>query len=137
VDDALGRRPDAIVASGGDGTISAVASRLVNQEIPMGILPTGTLNHFAKDLGIPLDLAGACGVIAAGRVRQVDVGKVNDRTFINNASIGLYPHMVKKRDEIRERLGRGKFVAMFFAFLTVFRRYPTVRVRINTPAAAV
>ncbi len=136
IEDALARKPDAIVASGGDGTVSAVASRLVNQEIALAVLPTGTLNHFAKDLGIPLDLEGAVRVIAAGHVRRVDVGEVNGQTFINNASIGLYPHMVKKRDEIQDRLGHGKYAAMFFAILSVFRRYPAVNVRINLPEVA-
>jgi diacylglycerol kinase family enzyme len=136
IEDAMALRPDAIVASGGDGTVSAVAGRLVNEEIALAVLPTGTLNHFAKDLGMPMDLEGAARVIAAGNVRRIDVGEVNGQRFINNASIGLYPHIVRKRDEIRERLGHGKFVAMFFAMMAVFKRYPAVSVRINLPEVA-
>jgi diacylglycerol kinase family enzyme len=90
----------------------------------------GTLNHFAKDLGLPLDLADAARVIATGRPRPIDVAAVNDRVFVNNSSIGLYPHVVRHRDQMRERLGRGKWLAMFLAIIAVFRRFPLVRVRL-------
>jgi len=124
---------DGIVAAGGDGTISAVASALSGSDVPLGILPTGTLNHFARDLHIPVDLIGAARVIGAGNIRQVDTGEVNGTTFINNASIGLYPHMVSHRDDQRQKLGRGKWIAMFLAALTVLRRYPLVHVVLDTP----
>ena len=83
-----------IIAAGGDGTMSAVAGELAESKAAMGILPLGTLNHFARDLGIPNDLGEAAKLIAAGHTRQVDVADVNGRTFVNNASIGLYPLMV-------------------------------------------
>jgi diacylglycerol kinase family enzyme len=123
-------RPDALVAAGGDGTIGAVAAALVGHPTPLGILPLGTLNHFAKDLRIPLDLAGAARVIAGGHARAVDVADVNGRAFINNASIGLYPQLVATRDLVQRRFGIGKWGAMFFAGLSVFRRHPNLRVRI-------
>ena len=122
---------DAIVAAGGDGTVSAVAAALVGRKLPLGILPTGTMNHFARDLGLPLALASAAGVIAAAHVVSVDVAQVNGRVFINNSSIGLYPQIVHERETLRQRLGRGKWIAMLTAILSVFRRYPTVRVRIG------
>lgn len=125
---------DGIVAAGGDGTLSAVASGLAGSNIPLGVLPTGTLNHFARDLRIPVDLAGAARVIGAGNIRQIDTGQVNGMTFINNASIGLYPHMVSHRDNQRQKLGRGKWLAMFLAALSVLRRYPLVNVVLGTPA---
>jgi diacylglycerol kinase family enzyme len=120
-----------IVAAGGDGTQSAVAAALAGTDTPMGVLPMGTLNHFAKDLGVPLDLAEAARVIATGRPRRIDVAAVNDRVFVNNSSIGLYPRVVKHRDEMREQLGHGKWYAMFLAILAVFRRFPLVRVRLS------
>jgi diacylglycerol kinase family enzyme len=139
-------KADAVVAAGGDGTVSAAAGVLMGTNIPLGVLPLGTLNHFAKDLAIPLTLAEAAKVIAAGNVRAVDVGEVTaaepasnarvTRTFINNASIGLYPHMVSKRERQQERLGRGKWVAMLAALLSVFRRYPVIEVILNTPELA-
>lgn len=119
-----------IVAAGGDGTQSAVAAALAGTGATMGVLPMGTLNHFAKDLGIPLDLADAARVIAGGQPRAIDVAAVNDRVFVNNSSIGLYPHVVRHRDEMRERLGHGKWLAMFLAVIAVFRRFPLVRVRL-------
>ncbi|HEV8607562.1 MAG TPA: diacylglycerol kinase family protein [Tepidisphaeraceae bacterium] len=128
---ALSERPDAIVAGGGDGTVSGVASVLAHSDIPMGILPLGTLNHFARDLAIPIDLEGAIGIIAAGHVQSIDLARVNDRTFINNSSIGLYPQVVRDRDEQRLRLGRGKWLAMLIATLNALRRFPVLNVRIG------
>jgi diacylglycerol kinase family enzyme len=119
-----------IVAAGGDGTQRAVAAALAGTGATMGVLPMGTLNHFAKDLGIPLDLAGAARVITSGRPRPIDVAAVNGRVFVNNSSIGLYPHVVRHRDQMRERLGHGKWLAMFLAIIAVFRRFPLVRVRL-------
>jgi len=123
---------DAIVAAGGDGTINAVASALAGADRAMGILPAGTLNHFAKDLGLPLTLEEAARTIAAARTMNVDVGEVNGRCFVNNSSIGLYPHVVVKRDREMNRLGLGKWAALFRAWLAIFRRFPTVRVKLAT-----
>jgi diacylglycerol kinase family enzyme len=146
VDEARRGKADAIVAAGGDGTVSAAAAALAGTGVPLGVLPLGTLNHFAKDLGIPPTLAEAAKVIAARNARAVDVGEVTaaepdsgarvTRTFINNASIGLYPHMVSKRERQQERLGRGKWVAMLAAVVSVFRRYPVIEVILNTPELA-
>src|SRR3954447_6264864 len=94
---APGGKVAGVVAAGGDGTVSAVASALAGTDRVMGVLPAGTLNHFAKDLRLPLTLADAARVIAAARTTGVDVGEVNGRCFVNNSSIGLYPHVVVKR----------------------------------------
>lgn len=136
IEGALAVHPDAVIAAGGDGTVSSVARALVHRDIPLGVIPSGTLNHFARDLGFSRDWRLAVGELAAATVRTVDVAEVNGEVFINNASIGIYPHIVTKRDQIRERLGRGKFIAMLLACLGVFRRYPTVDVRINSPQLA-
>ena len=134
---AAGQSPDALVAAGGDGTVSTVAAAVAETGIPLGVLPTGTLNHFARDLGLPADLEGAAAVLAAGKSRAVDVAEVNGRCFINNSSIGLYPHIVRRRDGLRQRLGRGKSFAMVIAVLSVFRRYPRVHVRIDVAGQVV
>ncbi len=128
---------DAIVAAGGDGPVNAVAAAVVDTDLPLGVLPMGTLNHFAKDLGLPQRLADAARVIAAGRTAAVDVGDVNGRAFVNNSSIGLYPHIVSKRERGQERLGYGKWLAMLLAALSIFRRYPVVKVVIDTGDRAV
>src|SRR6185437_11967871 len=80
-----------LIVGGGDGTIGAAASALAGTETTLGILPLGTLNHFARDLGIPSDLQEAAELIARKTDRRVDVGEMNDRIFINNSAIGLYP----------------------------------------------
>ena len=124
-------KPPLIVAGGGDGTISAVASALAGTGIALGILPLGTLNHFARDLGVSLDIPQAVRDIAAGRTHEVDVGEVNGRVFVNNSSMGLYPHMVHQRDKRRRLLGVGKWRAMLWASLKVLRWYPFVDVSLN------
>lgn len=123
-----------LIAAGGDGTIRCVASVVVGTGTVLGVLPAGTLNHFARDLGIPTDLRDAVRVLAAGRVREVDVGDVNGRLFLNNSSIGLYPMLVERREQERHRLRLGKWVAMLLAFVSLFRRYPRVRVTMEDPA---
>ncbi len=122
---------DVIIAAGGDGTVSAVASALVGTNKTLGVLPTGTLNHFAKDLRIPLDLEAAVRTTTEGRVTSVDAAEVNGRIFINNSSLGLYPQIVSKREEQQERLGRGKWPAFVWATLQTLRRFPFLDLRIT------
>lgn len=124
---------DAVVAAGGDGTVSAVAGALAGGTVPLGVLALGTLNHFAQDLGIPLNLEEAAKAIAAQRATYIDIGEVNGRSFVNNSSIGLYPEMVVKRD-LEQRLRRvGKWRAMALAAWRVLRRFPLLSVRVVTP----
>jgi diacylglycerol kinase family enzyme len=119
-----------IVAGGGDGTVNAVASTLIDTDKTLGILPLGTLNHFAKDLKIPLDLEGAARTIIAGHSVTVDAGEVNGRTFLNNSSLGLYPSIVHQREQ-KQKLGHGKWPALIWAAFSVMRRYPFLDVRLN------
>lgn len=120
-----------IVAGGGDGTISAVAGALAGTEKTLGVLPLGTLNHFAKDLKIPLKLAEAVATIMQGRADEVDVGEVNGRVFINNSSLGLYPTIVTDRETQQERLSRGKWTAFLWATLRGLRRFPFLNLRLT------
>ena len=112
-----------LIVGGGDGTISAAASVLAGTDTALGILPLGTLNHFARDLGLPLELGEAAAVIAAGKERRVDVAEMNGRVFINNSAIGLYPLMVVDRDMQRMRLGRSKPLAAAIASLRTLARF--------------
>jgi diacylglycerol kinase family enzyme len=128
---ALEARPAALVAAGGDGTISALADAVRGTPTPLGVLPLGTLNHFARDLGIPLDPAQAARTIAQGRRVRVDVGEVNGRTFLNNASLGLYADMVRHRNRQQRRLRRSKRAAMLWASAAVLRRSPLVELRLE------
>lgn len=95
-----------IVAAGGDGTLNAVASQMLHQAIPMGILPMGTFNYVARVLNIPLDLIEAATVVATGEPRASHVACINDQIYLNNASLGLYPLFIKKREEYNRRFGR-------------------------------
>ncbi len=122
---------DALVAAGGDGTISTAAGAVAGTETNLGVLPLGTLNHFARDAGIPLDLEEAVAAIAGGRIRQVDVAEVNGRTFINNSAVGLYPELVKSREAQQRRRGRGKKAAMLVAGLRAFWRFSRRRLTIR------
>jgi YegS/Rv2252/BmrU family lipid kinase len=134
--EALESHPDLLVAAGGDGTVSAVASLLAGSGAALGILPMGTLNHFARDLGVPLELDRAVEVIASGKPVPVDVGEVNGRAFINNASLGIYPDIVRDRIKRQQRLGHGKYWAMLWATLKVLGRGPFMRLGLELDGQA-
>lgn len=131
IHEAIADHPDVIVAGGGDGTVSAVASKLAGGAIALGVLPLGTLNHFAHDIGVPDDLEAAVALLANGREARVDVGEVNGRVFINNSSIGLYADIVRMREQQQHRLGRSKWMASISAAITALRRYPFLGVRVT------
>jgi len=102
-----------LVAAGGDGTINAVASALVDTDAALGVIPAGTLNHFARDLSIPLTVEGAASNVLTGHEIQVDVGCVNKRIFINNSVLGLYPVYRAARDAYeRSGLGANRFTRL-------------------------
>ncbi|MEO5622104.1 MAG: diacylglycerol kinase family protein [Dokdonella sp.] len=128
---AVTEQPDIIVAGGGDGTINAVAAALIGSTIALGVLPLGTLNHFAKALALPQEWPDAARVIIEGRPVEVDVGEINGRIFLNNSSLGLYPSLVHRRERQQEQLGRGKWSAAAWAALTLLRRHALLRVRIE------
>ena len=120
----------AVVAGGGDGTASTVAAVLAGTPVPLGILPLGTLNHFAKDLQIPQDLDAAVQTITTGHTIKVDVGEVNGRCFINTASLGVYARLVWEREQ-QQLSGRGKWSAMAVAAMRVLRSYRRIHVIVN------
>ena len=128
---AVAEHPRMLIAAGGDGTISTAAAALAGTDITLGVLPFGTLNHFAKDLGIPLELEASVQNIVENNVIAVDVAEVNDRVFINNSSLGLYPDVVRDRELQQSRLGRGKWRSFLFASLSVLRRFPFLMVRLE------
>ena len=128
---AVTRGSKVVVVAGGDGTVSAAAAALAGSDAALGILPLGTLNHFAKDLGIPQDLGEAARVIAAGRATSVDMGEVNGRLFINNASVGMYARLISERTAM-QRIGRRKWLAHALAAVRVWRRYRRLRVELRT-----
>lgn len=121
-----------IVAAGGDGTVNAVAAAVIDSNKILGVLPLGTLNHFARDVGIPSDLQQAAYTIIAGHTIEVDAAEVNNRIFLNNSSLGLYPMIVREREK-HQRLGFRKWPAFIWATIQALRRNPflDVRLRVN------
>lgn len=120
-----------VIAGGGDGTISSIAGVLAGTDVMLGVLPLGTLNHFARDLAISTDIKRAATIIAAGRARRVDVAEVNGRVFVNNSAIGLYPLMVLDREAQRLDLGRSKRWAMAVAAARTLFRFSSQRLTLT------
>jgi diacylglycerol kinase family enzyme len=108
-----------IAAAGGDGTVNSVAHNLVGTATPLGVIPVGTLNHFARDVGVGRNVEAALRILAHGYAMPVDVATVNDHVFVNNSSIGLYPRMVEIRERYEKRL--GKWPALIEATLLIVR----------------
>jgi diacylglycerol kinase family enzyme len=133
---ALGANAAVVVAGGGDGTVSAVAAALVGHDTPLGVVALGTLNHFARDLRIPLDPEAAAQVILAGHTAAIDLGQVNGRTFLNNASLGLYPQIVRARQR-HPATGFRKWIIAAWITLKVLARHRAMAIRLNLGDAVV
>jgi diacylglycerol kinase family enzyme len=119
-----------IVVAGGDGTIASAAHSLVGTGVELGIVPGGTLNHFARDLGIPADLPAACEIAADHTVTAcADVGYVNGLVFLNTSSVGAYVKLVQTRERLEPRLGYK--LASAAAAIRVFLGLPRFDVEIE------
>ncbi|HEY0371226.1 MAG TPA: diacylglycerol kinase family protein [Thermoanaerobaculia bacterium] len=126
----VGRGMKLFIAAGGDGTVHHVLQAVVHSEAALAILPLGTYNHAARDLGIPLDWREALEVALSGSTRQIDAGRINERFFINNVSIGLYPDLVTRREEHGRDYPRWK--ARLFALYATLRKYQHVTLAVET-----
>lgn len=136
VDQATRENFDVIVAGGGDGTVNAVASALMRHpSIQLGVLPLGTLNHFARDLGIPFDLFEAIDIICAGHSKSIDVGAVNDCYFLNNSSVGLYPAVVKLRESLQVA-GYSKCWAALLSSLRILSKFQRFELEVQPSTGA-
>ena len=125
------RQPEAIIVGGGDGTVSTAAGILVGTDIALGLLPLGTLNHFARDLGLPTEWRDCLPLLASRTSRRVDVGEVNGRVFLNTCSLGGYAAALRRREWLRRRAGHGKWRAMFWGVLATLRRVRRLHVRLD------
>lgn len=112
---------DLVIAAGGDGTQSAVAGALAGTDTVMGVLPGGTFNYFARDLGVGEEIDAALETLLNGRVHATDVGDINDLIFLNNVSLGAYPQILKTREGIYKRWGRSR-IAAYWSVLVALRR---------------
>ena len=129
--DAIGRGVKRVAVAGGDGTISSAASLLVGTPIELAVVPAGTYNHFAKDMGLHAELKDACQIATSHRVVGVDVGSVNGRVFLNTSSVGMYANFVRKRDRHEPTLGR---LALFRAAVETLARFQPFHVTFETDA---
>ncbi|HEY6065842.1 MAG TPA: diacylglycerol kinase family protein [Thermoanaerobaculia bacterium] len=133
---ASGQSPIVVVA-GGDGSVASVVSVIAWTGKALGVLPLGTLNHFAKDLRIPLELEAAAHNVVEGLETQVDLGEVNGRIFVNNSSLGLYPRIVRHREESRQKLGWGKWPALLWATLHTLHRHRPIDVALSVDGSEI
>jgi YegS/Rv2252/BmrU family lipid kinase len=123
---------DTVVVGGGDGTISAAAAIVAESGITLGILPLGTMNFFARSLGIPLEMKAAAKALAMGEIASVDIAKVNGRTFVHTLALGIHPTMVAEREKLAYGSRYGKMLGSARAFLRVIRNPRRFSVSITT-----
>lgn len=120
-----------VVAAGGDGTINAVAQAAHDVGCPMGVVPQGTFNYFSRTHRIPLDTEAATQALLAARPKPVQVGDVNGRLFLVNASLGLYPDLLEDREKFKSQFGRNRVIALVSALITILREHRQLRLRIE------
>jgi diacylglycerol kinase family enzyme len=119
----LAQQQGVVVAAGGDGTINTMAQAVLRSGRPFGVLPQGTFNYFSRTYDIPADISEATRVTLTGTVQPVQVGLVNDRVFLVNASLGLCPQLLEDRESYTEHFGRSRVVAMWAGIMTLLRGY--------------
>jgi diacylglycerol kinase family enzyme len=120
-----------VVAAGGDGTLNTVAQAVLGSGCPFGVLPQGTFNYFGRAHGIPGDTEQALQIVLTETARPVQVGQVNERLFLVNASIGLYPRVLEDREGWKQRLRRARWVALIAALATLLRGYRSLHLQIE------
>jgi len=124
-------RGGVVVAAGGDGTINAVAQATLGSGCPFGVLPQGTFNYTSRAHGIPSDTAGAARLLLTARAHPIRVGLVNDRVFLVNASLGLYPQLLEDREAYKRQFGRSRLVAFCSGLVTLLREHRQLRLSIE------
>lgn len=120
-----------VVAAGGDGTLNAVAQQLIHGDIPLGILPLGTFNYVARLHNIPLDLLQAAQVIVEGQLHTIHVAKMNQHIYLNNASLGLYPLFIQKREHYNRLLGRLSIHAYTSGLAVLLRHHKQLKLHLQ------
>lgn len=132
--DAAAKSGGAVVVAGGDGTINAVMQAVLPTRRPFGIIPQGTFNYSSRAHGIPQDTAEAARSLLSATVKPVQVGLVNDRAFLVNASLGLYPELMQDREEYKRQFGRYRPVALWSGLMTLLREHRQLVVEIEHDA---
>ena len=129
-------RGTAVVAVGGDGSLNTVAQAAHAAGCPMGVIPYGTFNYFARTHGIPTDPAAAVRLLLDAHPSPVQVAALNNRLFLVNASLGLYPELLQERETFKARFGRSRWVALVAAVATLLRAQRRLRLHIETGSSA-
>jgi diacylglycerol kinase family enzyme len=130
VDEAL-RNHGAVIVAGGDGTINAIAQTALPAGVPFGIVPQGTFNYSGRTHHIPLDAAAATRALLDSHLKPIQAGLLNDRVFLVNASVGLYPQLLQDREDYKQQYGRNRGVAMWAALQTLLHDHRELAVRIE------
>ncbi|MFV0277164.1 MAG: diacylglycerol/lipid kinase family protein [Parahaliea sp.] len=120
-----------VVAAGGDGTLNTVCQALAGSGVPLGVVPLGTFNYFARNHGIPQDAKAAACCLLDARIQPVHAGFLNGHIFLVNASLGLYPRLLEEREAYKGRLGRSRLVALFSALATLGRAHRVLGVQVE------
>lgn len=120
-----------VVAVGGDGTLNAVSQVVLGSGVPFGILPQGTFNYFGRRYGISQETGIAARCLVDAKIQPVNVGLLNDKVFLVNASLGLYPQLLEDREAFKQRFGRNRMVALWAAIVTLFKAHQQLKVQID------
>jgi YegS/Rv2252/BmrU family lipid kinase len=126
-----GQESDAVIVGGGDGTISAAAAAAAECGIALGVLPLGTMNLFARSLGIPIEMQAAAVALAEGQIASVDICEVNGRLFIHHVAVGMHAKLVRVRERMTYASRHGKVWASLQAWWTVVRAPPRLDAEIR------
>ena len=126
---------DTLVAAGGDGTIAALAGPCHRTNTKLGIVPMGTFNYFARAHGISQELDRAVALLAQRPERDVALGTVNGRIFLNNVSIGVYPTILQEREDIYDRYGRSRIAAYWSVLKALARRPQSLKLKLKLDGA--
>lgn len=121
----------AVVVLGGDGTISTVVNLALKRACPVGVVPLGTFNYFCRTHGVPEDIEDAVDYLLAAAPQPVQIGLLNDRAFIVNASLGLYPQILEDREGYKQRYGRRRIIAVWSGIATLLRGFGQLRMQLD------
>lgn len=125
-----------VVAAGGDGTVNAVAQAVLGSGCAFGVLPRGTFNYFSRSHGIPVDTDAALELLLTARPQAVQAGLINERVFLVNASLGLYPKLLEDREAYKAQFGRSRLVAFGAGLATLLREHRQLRIRLEQDGRA-
>jgi diacylglycerol kinase family enzyme len=130
ITESVAREGGTIVVAGGDGTVNAVATACLAAKRPFGIVPGGTFNYVARNLGVSTEVNEAVAAIVAGQLRPLDAGEINGHLFLNNAGTGLYSELIERREQHKRRFGRKRIVGLFSGIISMLDAYPIYRVEL-------